>query len=82
MSRPRLYTNLFARQQRVGGLLAGKIFTECGSGSTSDQEPPEPEDLNRTRKLITAALQGCLGWSAPLSRGQRTVRGAHDEVPR
>ena len=45
----------------AGGLLAGKVFTEVWQRvSPSDQEPPDPKDLNRpAREAITAAaLQG------------------------
>jgi hypothetical protein len=45
----------------AGGLLAGKVFTEVWQRiSPSDQEPPDPKDLNRSgREAITAAaLQG------------------------
>jgi len=45
----------------AGGLLAGKVFTEVWQRiSPSDQEPPDPKDLDRSgREAITAAaLQG------------------------
>ncbi len=45
----------------AGGLLAGKLFTEIWQRvSPSDQEPPDPKDLDRSaREAITAAaLQG------------------------
>jgi Protein of unknown function (DUF4235) len=47
----------------AGGLLAGKVFTEVWQRmSPSDQEPPDPKDLNRpAREAITAAaLQGLI----------------------
>jgi Protein of unknown function (DUF4235) len=46
-----------------GGLLAGKVFTEVWQRvSPSDEEPPDPKDLDRpAREAITAAaLQGLI----------------------
>jgi hypothetical protein len=45
----------------AGGLLAGKVFTEVWQRiSPSDQEPPDPKDLNRSGReaIAAAALQG------------------------
>jgi hypothetical protein len=47
----------------VGGLLAGKVFTEVWQRfSRSNQEPPEPEDLSRSTReaMIAAAIQGLI----------------------
>ena len=56
-----LYMPLQIATSVAGGLLAGKIFTEIWQRvSPSDQEPPDPKDLDRSgREAITAAaLQG------------------------
>jgi Protein of unknown function (DUF4235) len=56
-----LYMPLQITTSVAGGLLAGKIFTEIWQRvSPSDQEPPDPKDLDRSgREAITAAaLQG------------------------
>jgi hypothetical protein len=56
-----LYTPLSIASSVGGGLLAGRIFTEIWQRvSPSDQEPPDPKDLDRSgREAITAAaLQG------------------------
>ncbi|MGX9787924.1 DUF4235 domain-containing protein [Mycobacterium sp. MMS18-G62] len=45
----------------AGGLLAGKVFTEVWQRiSPSDQEPPDPKDLDRSGReaIAAAALQG------------------------
>ena len=59
----------------VGGLLAGKIFTEIWQRiNPSDEEPPEPEDLNRSTReaFVAAAVQGLIVGlvRAALARGQ------------
>ena len=56
-----LYMPLSIASSVVGGLIAGRIFTEIWQRvSPSDQEPPDPKDLDRSgREAITAAaLQG------------------------
>jgi hypothetical protein len=56
-----LYMPLQIAASVAGGLLAGKLFTEIWQRlSPSDQEPPDPKDLDRpAREAITAAaLQG------------------------
>ena len=70
-----LYKPLSLVSSVVGGLLAGKIFTEVWQRiNPSDQEPPEPEDLNRSTRdaFVAAALQGLIvGFvRAALARGQ------------
>ena len=59
----------------VGGLLAGKIFTEIWQRiNPSDEEPPEPQDLNRSTReaFVAAAVQGLIVGlvRAALARGQ------------
>ena len=41
----------------AGGLVAGKVFTEIWQRvSPTDQEPPDPKDLDRSaREAVTAA---------------------------
>lgn len=61
----------------AGGLLAGKIFTEVWQRvSPSDQEPPDPKDLDRSgREAITAAaVQGLIFG---LVRAAVSRAGAH-----
>jgi len=56
-----MYLPLQIATSVAGGLLAGKVFTEVWQRiSPSDQEPPDPKDLDRSgREAITAAaLQG------------------------
>jgi hypothetical protein len=56
-----MYMPLQIATSVAGGLLAGRIFTEIWQRiSPSDQEPPDPKDLDRSgREAITAAaLQG------------------------
>jgi hypothetical protein len=70
-----LYKPLSLVSSVVGGLVAGKLFTEVWQRvNPSDEEPPEPEDLNRsTREAFTAAaLQGLIIGlvRAALARGQ------------
>ena len=56
-----MYLPLQIATSVAGGLLAGKVFSEVWQRiSPSDQEPPDPKDLDRSgREAITAAaLQG------------------------
>ena len=56
-----LYMPLSIGSSVAGGLLAGKLFTEIWQRiSPSDQEPPDPKDLERPGReaLTAAALQG------------------------
>jgi hypothetical protein len=56
-----MYMPLSIASSVAGGLIAGRLFTEIWQRiSPSDQEPPDPKDLDRSgREAITAAaLQG------------------------
>lgn len=61
----------------AGGLLAGKIFTEVWQRvSPTDQEPPDPKDLDRSgREAITAAAVPGLIFG--LVRAAVSRAGAH-----
>jgi hypothetical protein len=70
-----LYKSLSLVSSVLGGLLAGKIFTEVWQRiNPSDEEPPEPTDLNRSTReaIIAAAVQGLIVGvvRAALARGQ------------
>jgi hypothetical protein len=70
-----LYKPLSLVSSVLGGLLAGKIFTEVWQRiNPSDEEPPEPTDLNRSTReaIIAAAVQGLIVGvvRAALARGQ------------
>ena len=70
-----LYKPLSLVSSVVGGLLAGKIFTEIWQrANPSDEEPPEPQDLNRSTReaFFAAAVQGLIVGlvRAALARGQ------------
>jgi hypothetical protein len=56
-----LYLPLQIATSVAGGLIASKIFTEIWQRvSPSDEEPPDPKDLNRSGReaLAAAAVQG------------------------
>lgn len=58
----------------MGGLIAGKIFTEVWQRVNPDDEEPDPKDLSRSLRevMIAAALQGLIVGvvRAGLARGQ------------
>lgn len=58
----------------LGGLIAGKIFTEIWQRLNPDDEEPDPKDLSRSMKevFIAAAIQGLIVGvvRAALARGQ------------
>ncbi len=58
-----LYKPLSIATSVVGGLIAGKIFTEVWQRvNPSDEEPPEPQDLSRSTReaFFAAAVQGLI----------------------
>lgn len=71
----------------AGGLLAGKVFTEIWQRlSPSDQEPPDPKDLDRPahEAFIGAALQGlvfALVRAAVDRAGAHGYRAMTDQSP-
>jgi hypothetical protein len=58
----------------MGGLIAGKIFTEVWQRVNPDDEEPDPRDLSRSLRevMIAAAIQGLIVGvvRAGLARGQ------------
>lgn len=72
-----LYLPLQIATSVAGGLLGGKVFTEIWQRiSPSDQEPPDPKDLDRSGReaLAGAALQGLVFG---LVRAAVSRAGAH-----
>lgn len=69
-----MYKPLSTVSSVVGGLIAGKIFTEIWQRIHPDDEEPDPEDLSRSTRevFIAAAIQGVLIGvvRAALARGQ------------
>jgi Protein of unknown function (DUF4235) len=58
-----LYKPLSIATSVAGGLIAGKIFTEIWQRiNPDDEEPPEPQDLNRSTReaMFAAAVQGLI----------------------
>ena len=57
----------------LGGLIAGKIFTEIWQRANPDDEEPDPKDLSRSLRevMIAAAAQGLIVGvvRAALARG-------------
>ena len=58
----------------MGGIIAGKIFTEIWQRMNPDDEEPDPKDLSRSLRevMIAAAIQGLVVGvvRAALARGQ------------
>lgn len=72
-----MYMPLQLATSVAGGLLAGWVFNEIWQRvSPSDQEPPNPKDLNRSGReaISAAALQGLVFG---LVRAGVTRAGAH-----
>ncbi|OBB58351.1 hypothetical protein A5757_16900 [Mycobacterium sp. 852013-51886_SCH5428379] len=75
-----LYKPLSVASSVLGGLLAGKIFTEVYHRvNPSGGEPPDPTDLSTSTRdiFIAAAVQGLIVGvvRAALARGQ--AKGFH-----
>lgn len=58
----------------MGGIIAGKIFTEIWQRVNPDDEEPDPQDLSRSLRevMIAAAVRGLIVGvvRAALARGQ------------
>lgn len=69
-----MYKPLSIVSSVVGGLIAGKIFTEIWQRMAPSDEEPDPKDLSRSTRevFIAAAIQGLLAGvvRAALARGQ------------
>lgn len=70
-----MYKPLALVSSVVGGLIAGKIFTEIWQRANPEgNEPPDPTDLSSSAKeiFIAAAVQGLIVGvvRAALARGQ------------
>lgn len=70
-----MYKPLALVSSVVGGLIAGKIFTEIWQRANPDgTEPPDPTDLSSSAReiFIAAAVQGLIVGvvRAALARGQ------------
>jgi hypothetical protein len=69
-----LYKPLSIGMSVLGGLIAGKIFTEIWQRVNPDDEEPDPKDLSRSARevFIAAAVQGLIIGlvRAGLARGQ------------
>lgn len=69
-----MYKPLSIASSIVGGLIAGKIFTEIWQRINPDDEEPDPKDLSRSTRevFIAAAAQGLIVGvvRAALARGQ------------
>ncbi|MGV0873726.1 DUF4235 domain-containing protein [Mycolicibacterium sp. XJ879] len=69
-----MYKPLSIASSVVGGLIAGKIFTEIWQRVDPDDEEPDPKDLSRSTRevFIAAAAHGLVVGvvRAALARGQ------------
>jgi hypothetical protein len=69
-----MYKPLSIASSVLGGLIAGKIFTEIWQRINPDDEEPDPKDLSRSTRevFIAAAIQGLIVGvvRAGLARGQ------------
>ncbi|RAV10985.1 DUF4235 domain-containing protein [Mycolicibacterium sp. GF69] len=69
-----MYKPLSIASSVVGGLIAGKIFTEIWQRVNPADEEPDPEDLSRSARevFIAAAVHGLIVGlvRAALARGQ------------
>lgn len=63
----------------VGGLIAGKIFTEVWQRINPDDEEPDPKDLSRSARevFIAAALQGLIVGLIRAALARAQAKGFH-----
>lgn len=75
-----MYKPLSIVSSVVGGLLAGKIFTEVWQrASPSDREPPNANDLSRSTReaFIAAAIQGLIIGVVRAGLARSQAKGFH-----
>jgi hypothetical protein len=75
-----LYKPLSLTMSIVGGLIAGKIFTEIWQRVNPDgTEPPEPMDLQSSAReiFIAAAVQGLIVGVVRAALARAQAKGYH-----
>ena len=75
-----MYLPLQVATSVAGGLLAGWVFSQIWQlVSPSDQEPPDPKDLNRSGReaLAGAALQGLVFGLVRAAVSRASAHGYH-----
>ncbi|KUH92670.1 DUF4235 domain-containing protein [Mycobacterium sp. IS-3022] len=63
----------------VGGLIAGKIFTEVWQRINPEDEEPDPKDLSRSARevFIAAAIQGLIVGLIRAALARAQAKGFH-----
>ncbi len=75
-----MYMPLQLATSVAGGLIAGWVFNEIWQRvSPSDQEPPDPKDLNRSGReaISAAALQGLVFGLVRAAVSRASAHGYH-----